>query len=619
MKHNILLLSFLSMTLIDSPSHGAKNDDSLIEWSDWSDEAFKRAAKNDQMILVNVGIEVCFACRWMEEGTYQVPEVAKLVNDNFVTIQVDANARPDLGERYSDWAWPATIFMAPDGEQVLGVRGNRRPRNFIPILNKLIEQHANDALEPDSLAPYAAPQKPAETALTKIRDGIRSHLDRDFDDAIGGWGDELKEIDDVGRIEQLIYRAYIESDTKSRERALKTAYAMVKRSDPVWGGFYAAGYQGWNEPVPEKRTGAQASALLTYAWAYQMTGDAVFTKAAAEVDRYLHHWMLTKDGTFYTSQEDQPENLPNGMKPLEYFALDDKARRQLGIPPIDHAVYTDLNARLIVAYARLYEATNNEGYLITAKRAAQQILDTGQHADGWVRLTFANDALQNDDRIHKLVSNGGPFLRAQSHMGNALLALARASGDKKWINSAVRLAEGMRAKLEDPKLGGFFASPVTSSNAAIAPRKPLEDNGVAARFFHQLSTYTKNKQYDEVAERAIRAVAVPEILAREGRIVGNMAVALESVTGSYVEFSVVGTDPTDPKAAELYSASRAVTEPRKILHYEAPGRYPDSGKPSLYICSPQACSRPIFNPELVATEAKKFRNFVANVSVASNK
>jgi len=56
-----------------------------------------------------------------------------------------------------------------------------------------------------------------------------------------------------------------------------------------------------------------------------------------------------------------------------------------------------------------------------------------------------------------------------------------------------------------------------------------------------------------------------------------------------------------------------VPEPRKILHFEAPGRYPDSGRPALYICSPQACSNPIFDSKKVAAEAKKFRQLTAEL------
>jgi thiol:disulfide interchange protein len=72
------------------------------------------------VVLVDVGIEGCTACRWMDETTYADPEVATLVARHFVAIAVDAEARPDVGERYEAWGWPATIFMSPGGEQVLG-------------------------------------------------------------------------------------------------------------------------------------------------------------------------------------------------------------------------------------------------------------------------------------------------------------------------------------------------------------------------------------------------------------------------------------------------------------------------------------------------------------------
>lgn len=602
-RHWILILTLCLTPFVKL--HALSSEESLIKWSDWQPEAFERARKENKMILVNVGIEVCFACRWMEEGTYQIPRVANLINENFVTIQVDANARPDLGERYSDWAWPATIFMAPDGTQVLAVRGSRRPRNFMPILNQLIEHKKNGTLEADQLAPYAAPPAPITTALTQVRDRIRQHLDNDFDNELGGWGDALKEIDDVGRNEQLIFRSFVYSDIVAKERLIKTAYAMALRMDPVWGGFYAAGYDGWAQPIPEKRSGAQASAMVTFAWAYKMTNDVTFLRAAESIDRYLKNWMLSGDNTFFTSQEDKPEQLPDDITPLEYFSKDDAGRRAYGFPPVDHTIYTDINARLIRAYVELYEVTENNDYLLTAINAANTIIQKRQQKSGWVSLVTNNEVLSNDDRIHKLSVTNRPYLRAQVHFGNALLSLARATGDKAWLRSANKLANGMLATLKDKNLGGFYGAPKEGTEHVAPPRKPLEDNGLAATFLYKLGYYNKNDGFKEDAENAIRSVASDTILSREGRIVGNLSVALETLTAGYLEFTVIGS-PNDPKAIELFEAARRQAEPRKILTFEKPGRYPDSGKPSLYICSKTACSVPIFESDSIAKHAKKF-------------
>jgi uncharacterized protein YyaL (SSP411 family) len=577
-----------------------------IKWLKWSDVAFAKAKSEHKMILINVGIEVCYACNWMEKDTYSVSKIAELVMDNFIPIQVDANARPDIGELYSDWAWPATIFMDPNATQVLALRGSRRPRSFIPILNELIKKHENNELQADVLAPYAAPEKPEASELTKIRDRIRQSLDEDFDDINAGWGDELKEVNGYGRIEQLFYRAFTEADSKAKKRALDTAKAMTGRMDKVWGGFYSAGESGWTNPITEKRTGAEATAMMTFAAAYQYTHEKIYLHAAMEVDRYLKQWMMSEQGTFYTSQEGEADNLPKGISPAIYFSLSDSNRRKHGIPQIDHTVYTDLNARVIKAYVELYEATNDLDYLKVAIRAANSILAMRSQADGWIQQIQETEKVASEKRIHLLSITPLPLLRTQVEFGIALLSLHRVTGDTIWLNKAIKLADATINYLEDPKLGGFYATSVKQSDVTTPRRKPLQDNGVAARFFYLLGRYTKNKSYEQSAEKAIRAVVSPEILKREGRIIGNMAVALETLTGKYVEFSIVG-DANDPAAVKLFNSSRQYFDPRKVLHFEKPGRYPDLGRATLYICNPTACSVPIFNADKVIKQATKFR------------
>ena len=141
--------------------------------------------------------------------------------------------------------------------------------------------------------------------------------------------------------------------------------------------------------------------------------------------------------------------------------------------------------------------------------------------------------------------------------------------------------------------------------AGIAPRKPLESNGTASSFFYDLWVYTKNDDYKSVSTDTIRAVGQRSIIRREGKITGEFAIALEKVTTAYVEFSIVG-DTSHPNAVALFDAGREVYEPRKLLHYEAAGRYPDRGKPSMYICNPDMCSIPIDDPADVAQQAAAF-------------
>jgi hypothetical protein len=618
MKSLSLTICWLAL----SPSLAASAADN-IDWHDWELEAFAQAKEHDKIILVSVGMEGCAACARMEALTYTDNTVIELIDENFVAIEVDAEARPDIGERYSDWAWPATIFMAPDATQVLAIRGNRVPKNFVPILNDIISKHAAGELRPDPRSPYAAPPKPAETDLTRIRDDLRAQIDRSLNRKYGGWNRSGIGGEESGsRLRHLYLRAHLYDDAELHNLALKSSAGFLDNIDDVWGGSYSASFPEEMEApgkfaglraIPEKRIRVQSNAITAFALGYQLTGNEKFIAGINEIDRYLKDWMMSPEGTFYTNQKAMPANLPRGMSADDYWVLpSDAERRKFGIPPIDHAVYTDRNGEVIAAYVLAYEATGIDDYLDTAKKAASSILGDRMQDEGWVVQAKGNDRVSDDARMRAYVTEVRPFLTAQVWFGTGLLSLYRATGDEAWLQAADRIGKATLRILQDDELGGFFATVPDATAAIIAPRKPLEANGTAASFFYDLSIYTKDETYASIAENTIRGVGQPSIIRREGRITGEFAMALEKVTTSYVEFSVVG-DTAHPNAQALFNAGRDVFEPRKLLHFEAPGRYPDRGIPAMYICNPDMCSVPIEDPKQVAKQAVAFHGPAASL------
>ena len=611
MKSVCQFVSVLALTIVSAASSAEE-----INWRHWELDAFNEARAQDKMILVSVGMEGCAACARMESLTYTNGTVIGLINRDFVAIEVDAEARPDIGERYSDWAWPATVFLAPDATQVLAIRGNRIPRNFIPILEDLVSKHEAGALEADARSPYAAPPAPAETDLTRMRDDLRAQIDRSLNHQYGGWGRSGIGGEQSGsRLRQLYLRAHLYDDTELHELALKGSAGFLNAIDPVWGGVYIASFpKDMQVPerfaglraIPEKRILVQSNAITAFAIGYQHTGEQKYIDGIDEIDRYLRNWMMAPDGTFYTNQKAAPPDLPRNLSVNEYWMLgSDEARRKYGTPPVDHAVYTDRNGEVITAYVLAYEATGNEHYLGVAKRAALSILNSRMHENDWVIQAQPNDKADDDARMRPLVTEEKPFLSAQAWFGTALLSLYRATGDTSWLRAADVIGRATLEVLQDGALGGFFATVPDATAAVIAPRKPLESNGTAASFFYDLGIYTKDDSYSGIAEQTIRAVGQPGIIRREGRITGEFALALEKVTTAYVEFSIVG-DTKHPNSKALFEAGRDVFEPRKLLHYESPGRYPVRGRPAMYICNPDMCSIPIEDPAEVRKQAAAF-------------
>jgi len=567
-----------------------------IQWQPWSAATFTQAKTEQRLILINVGHEGCTACRFMDENTFSKPAVIELVNANFVAIQVDSEARPDIGERYSDWAWPANAIMRPDAVQVLAFAGSRRPDSYMQILREAIDGHKAGTLSPDKLAPYGISREAETAAFSQLRDQIRALQDEVFKTKNSGVFESAE------ALRHLLLRKHLYDDNNALKLATNTLDGLLQQLDPVWGGMFYASFGNWNNTVPEKRLESQAAALQAYADGYQLTGDQKYREALTNVDSYLRSFMRSQQGAFYANQPDRLAGLPANMSMNDYYALGDKERRRYGVPAIDHAVYSDVNARVILGYAMAFEATGKQAYIETATQAAKHLLEERQTDAGWIIQFKPSAELSADQRVHVITNQPLPYLRAQAYFGLALMALYRTTDDLYWRQAAIKVADALLLKLEDNKIGGFYGAP---DDGTPGRRKPLEDNAAAAQFLYLLGVLEKNEPYKVAAERAIRASASPTAMRREGRITGKLAMALEVMTAQYVEFSVVG-DAEDSRTQALLQAGRSVFEPRKLVHSESTGRYPRRAAPAMYICNDQRCTVPIYKPADVAIKAGMF-------------
>ena len=71
-----------------------------VDWYAWGDEAFEKARKEDKPIFLSIGYSTCHWCHVMEHESFEDTEVARLMNEAFVSIKVDREERPDLDHVY---------------------------------------------------------------------------------------------------------------------------------------------------------------------------------------------------------------------------------------------------------------------------------------------------------------------------------------------------------------------------------------------------------------------------------------------------------------------------------------------------------------------------------------
>ena len=99
-----------------------------IRWHEWGEEAFAAAQRENKPILLDIGAVWCHWCHVMDHESYDDPEVARIVNENFIAVKVDRDERPDIDSRYQaavsaisgQGGWPLTAFLTPDGKPFYG-------------------------------------------------------------------------------------------------------------------------------------------------------------------------------------------------------------------------------------------------------------------------------------------------------------------------------------------------------------------------------------------------------------------------------------------------------------------------------------------------------------------
>src|SRR5258707_13913645 len=99
-----------------------------VDWYPWGEAAFAKAREEGKPVLLSIGYSACHWCHVMERESFENEAIAQLMNENFVSIKVDREERPDLDQIYMDavqlltgrGGWPLTMFLLPDGRPFYG-------------------------------------------------------------------------------------------------------------------------------------------------------------------------------------------------------------------------------------------------------------------------------------------------------------------------------------------------------------------------------------------------------------------------------------------------------------------------------------------------------------------
>jgi uncharacterized protein YyaL (SSP411 family) len=581
----------------------ADKEDQTFQWRAFNSAAFEDAKRENKLVLINVATTWCHWCHVMDEKTYAHPEVLDLLKKHVVAIRVDADAHPDLAERYRDWGWPATALLTPRGQALAELRGYQAPERFLSFLRGYIEDlKAGKKLTRKKRLPPDPEQSARNDDIEEVGALLVAQLEGLFDQKEAGWSGP-KKYPLLAPLEHLWWRAHVGAEKGAEKKMADTLDGMAHLMDPVWGGMYqySTGWV-WEKPHFEKLAFIQARGIEAFILGHHLRGEgngqSHDLKVARHIADYLVRFMRDEGGAFYANQDADLGSHGGGphLKGAEYYALSEKDRLALGQPFIDRNIFASHNGHIIQALVRLYMVTGEARYLAHAERAAATILATHFNAE---EGAFA----------HAHPASGRLFhLDDQVSMGRAFLLLAQATGDKVWLKRAEEVAATLRTRLWDAQGGGYFAHTESAVKAGVfgQRRKPFIQNSQAARFHFLLESLSGDKKSGEMGMAILRYFSRPDFLRSQNRVVGDFLMAVQEASVPAVHFTVVGP-PSDPRTQTLYLASLQIRDPRRIVERGEPGgKFPMEPQSALYICGENFCSTPITDPNTVEESARAF-------------
>jgi uncharacterized protein YyaL (SSP411 family) len=300
-----------------------------VDWYPWGSEAFEKAKREDKPIFLSSGYSTCHWCHVMEKESYEDEEVAKLMNDVFVSIKIDREERPDIDGIYmkvcqamtGSGGWPLNIIMTHDKKPFFAATylpkeskfGRQGMMEIIPQIRDIWKKNRGgaEALAAEVISSLKDKQKAGEELKEDVLHVAYEQLLEAFDEQNGGFGSAPKFPTPHNLTFLLRYwkRTGNLMALRMVERTL-SAISMGGIYDHVGFGFHRYSTDaGWLVPHFEKMLYDQALLAIAYTEAYQATGNVEFKRIASEVFTYVLRDMTSREGGFFSGEDADSEGV----------------------------------------------------------------------------------------------------------------------------------------------------------------------------------------------------------------------------------------------------------------------------------------------------------------------
>lgn len=536
-----------------------------VAWRPWSKSAFEEAKRENKPVFLSIGYSTCHWCHVMAHESFEDVQVAEALNQNFISIKVDREERPDVDAVYmaacmtmnGSGGWPLSLLLTP--EQKPFWAGTYLPKQQLLALLEQASRRWHEDREKlmaagEALTEYLRQEKevrPGAPQRRLVEDGI-SLFEQSFDRQWGGFGQSPK-FPMAHNLLFLLRYAGLTGNPRAMEMAMQTLEHMYRGGifDHIGGGFsrYSTDRQ-WLVPHFEKMLYDNALLALAYTEAFQQTRRGYTREAACRTLDYILAELTDPKGGFYCGQDADSGGAEGkyyifsaaeilnllgqeqGEDVCRRFDITDRGNFEgRSIPNLIHTpdweqdVEGELRSRLYcyrAGRARLHRdekvLTAWNGLTIAALARAGVILEEPRYLEAARRAAgFIQESLQEEGGrlLARWCEGEGAHpgkLEDYAFYAWGLLELYGATFCADFLEEAYKMTELLLELFFDQKSGGFY--PYASDGEQLITRtKEVYDgalpsgNAVAALVLSRLARLTGEKRWREAADCQFRYLA----------------------------------------------------------------------------------------------------------------
>ncbi len=654
-----------------------QHKDNPVAWWPWGPEALAEAREKNKPILLSIGYAACHWCHVMAHESFEDEATAAVMNELFVNIKVDREERPEIDEIYmsalhhlgEQGGWPLTMFLTPEGEPFWG--GTYFPKaaaygrpGFQDVLRQVakIFREEPQKIETNRKGLVDELTKRAKAA-SKVKIGVAElnqvaeRIGGLFDPVNGGLRGAPK-FPQCGMLE-FLWRAGERTGEGRYFAVVEHSLARMSEGgiyDHLGGGYsrYAVDDK-WLVPHFEKMLYDNAQILELLALAYARGRNELFRERARETVTWLAREMTLSEGAFASSLDADSEgeegkfyvwsraeietalgeedgkffashydvtdggnfegrNILNRLNPLPR-SKEDEARQKtlreklLAIrakrvrPGLDDKVLADWNGLMIAALAHAGALMNEPDWIARGAKAFRFIAEK----------MSKGDRLGHSWREGRLVFPG--LSSDFAAMIRAALALHQATGEKYFLDHAIRWAAALEKHHFDSETNGYFLTADDAEGLIVRPALTRDDalpnpNGVHAQNLIRLALLAGDDKYRERADRLLEGL-LP--FAAESLFNHMSPLSALDLRLRHIEIVAAGNRAEEfAKAAlQISFLNRTLLRAANVdaLSPSHPAREKlasHSGQSAAFVCQSERCSLPVTEPEKLREAVTSF-------------